>query len=124
MTISSFACMSTQLDQEYDRVVGMLKYNFEKRSDSIKAYKHEFISHGYTKKLFDLQTIIDECNRDIRHLVAVKHDLLDQAKKDSMKGFEILPLVHQPYDDVDDDTDFMTYVDLCKEYEESDAYGK
>ena len=125
MTISSFACMSTQLDQEYDRVVGFLQDDFKKRTQCIETYKREFIAHGYTNKLFELQTSIDMCNREIRHLVCVKHDLLKQAKRDAAEGgFEILAKVHQPYDDTKDDEDFMSYVDLCKEYERSTAYGK
>lgn len=101
----------------------MLKTGFEKRADSIDAYKSEFIVHGYTKKLFELQTSIDKCNRDIRHLECVKHHLLEDAKRAASEGgFEILPLVHRPYDDVGDDKDFMTYVELCKKYERSAAY--
>lgn len=125
MTISSFACMSTQLDQEYDRVVGFLQDDFKKRTQYIETYKREFINNGYTKKLFELQKTIDECNRSIRHLVCVKHDLLKQAKRDAAEGgFEILAKVHRPYDDAKDDEDFMNYVDLCKEYERSTAYEK
>lgn len=125
MTISSFACMSTQIDQEYDRVITMLKDTFEKRADSIKSYKSEFIAHGYTNKLFELQTSIDMCNREIRHLVCLKHHLIEDAKRDAAEGgFEILAKVHQSYDGLSDDKDFMTYVELCKEYEESDVYGK
>ena len=125
MTISSFTCMSTQTDQVYDRVITMLKDTFEKRADSIESYKSEFIAHGYTNKLFELQTSIDMCNREIRHLVCLKHHLLEDAKRDATEGgFEILAKVHRPYDGLSDEKDFMTYVDLCKEYERSTAYEK